>query len=76
MTEQVASGSGQAKSRSKYKEGDGYCSRCRKFFPRESLVFPNGGIPRCPICGILMRTKPRRSRYKRGDIDPEKFISA
>jgi len=71
MTEQVVSGPVQASSRSKYKEGYGYCSRCRRFF----LLEPLAGIPRCPICGTLMRTKPRHSRYKRGDIDPEKFIS-
>jgi hypothetical protein len=75
MTEQVVSGSVQAKTRSKYKEGYGYCSRCRKFFPLEALGMPNVGIPRCPICKTLMRTKPRQSRYKRGDIDPGKFIS-
>jgi DNA-directed RNA polymerase subunit RPC12/RpoP len=77
MTEQVVSGPVQEKPRSKYKEGYGYCSRCRRFFPlEEALGMPNAGIPRCPICGILMRTKPRHSRYKRGEIDPEKFISA
>jgi hypothetical protein len=37
---------------------------------------PNAGIPRCPNCGILLRMKPRHSRYKRGEIDPGKFISA
>jgi rRNA maturation endonuclease Nob1 len=72
MTEQVVSGSAQAKTRSKYKEGHGYCSRCRRFFPLEPLA----GIPRCPICGTLMRTKPRHSRFKRGEIDSGKFISA
>jgi DNA-directed RNA polymerase subunit RPC12/RpoP len=76
MTEQVVSGSIQTKPRSKYKEGYGYCSRCRRFFPLEPLGMPNAGIPRCPSCGILLRTKPRHSRYKRGDISPEKFISA
>jgi DNA-directed RNA polymerase subunit RPC12/RpoP len=77
MTEQVVSGSVKAKTRSKYKEGCGYCSRCRRFFPlEEALEMPNAGIPRCPICGTLMRTKPRHSRYKRGEIDPGKFISA
>jgi DNA-directed RNA polymerase subunit RPC12/RpoP len=76
MTEQVVSGAVQAKSRSKYKEGYGYCSRCRRFFLLEAFGMPNAGLPRCPNCGILMRTKPRHSRYKRGDIDPEKFISA
>jgi DNA-directed RNA polymerase subunit RPC12/RpoP len=76
MTEQVFSGSVQVKTRSKYKEGYGYCGRCRKFFPLESLGIPDAGIPRCPSCGILLRTKPRHSRYKRGGIDPEKFISA
>jgi DNA-directed RNA polymerase subunit RPC12/RpoP len=76
MTEQVVSGSVKAKTRSKYKEGHGYCSRCRRFFLLETLGMPNAGIPRCPSCGILLRMKPRHSRYKRGDIDPEKFISA
>jgi DNA-directed RNA polymerase subunit RPC12/RpoP len=71
MTEQVVSGPVQARSRSKYKEGYGYCSRCRRFF----LLEPLAGI-RCPVCGTLMRTKPRHSRYKRGEIDPGKFISA
>ncbi len=78
MVEQVASGPVQEKPRSKYKEGHGYCSRCRRFFPLEPLGMPNVGIPRCPICSTLMRTKPRHSRYKRkrGEIDPEKFIPA
>jgi DNA-directed RNA polymerase subunit RPC12/RpoP len=76
MTEQVFSGSVQARSRSKYKEGYGYCSRCRRFFPLEPLGMPNVGIPRCPSCGILLRMKPRHSRYKRKDVNPEKFISA
>jgi len=72
MTEQVASGPVQEKSRSKYKEGCGYCSRYKRFF----LLEPLAGIPRCPICKTLVRTKPRHSRYKRGGIDPGKFISA
>ena len=76
MTEQVVSGPVQAKARSKYKEGYGYCNRCRRFFLLEAFGMPNAGIPRCPNCGILLRMKPRHSRYKRGDIDPEKFISA
>jgi DNA-directed RNA polymerase subunit RPC12/RpoP len=76
MTEQVVSGSVQAKTRSKYKMGYGYCSRCRRFFLLEALKMPNAGIPSCPICGTLMRTKPRHSRYKRKDVNPEKFISA
>jgi DNA-directed RNA polymerase subunit RPC12/RpoP len=76
MTEQVFSGPVQARSRSKYKEGHGYCSRCRRFFLLEALGMPNAGIPRCSSCGILLRMKPRQSRYKRGDIDPGKFISA
>ena len=76
MTEQVTSGSVQVKSRSKYKEGHFYCSRCRKFFPLESLRMPDAGIPRCPKCKTLLRTKPRHSRYKRKDVNPEKFISA
>jgi DNA-directed RNA polymerase subunit RPC12/RpoP len=76
MTEQVFSGSVQAKTRSKYKEGYGYCSRCRRFFPLEHFGMPNAGIPRCPSCGILLRMKPRHSRYKRGEIAPGKFISA
>jgi len=76
MTEQAVSGMVQAKTRSKYKEGHGYCSRCRRFFLLEALRMPNDGIPRCPNCGILLRMKPRHSRYKRGDIEPGKFISA
>jgi hypothetical protein len=76
MSEQVVSGPVQARSRSKYKEGYGYCSRCRRFFPLEPLGMPNVGIPRCPICKTLMRTKPRHSRYKRKDVNPEKPISS
>jgi NAD-dependent SIR2 family protein deacetylase len=76
MTEQVTSGSVQVKSRSKYKEGHFYCSRCRKFFPLEHFGMPDAGIPRCPECKTLLRTRPRQSRYERGDMDPEKFISA
>jgi uncharacterized paraquat-inducible protein A len=76
MTEQVFSGSVQARSRSKYKEGYGYCSRCRKFFLLEPLGMPDAGIPRCPECKTLLRTRPRQSRYKRKDVNPEKFISA
>jgi predicted amidophosphoribosyltransferase len=75
MTEQAVSESVQARSRSKYKEGYGYCSRCRRFYLLEPLGVPNVGIPRCPNCGTLMRTKPRHSRYKRKDINPEKLIS-
>jgi DNA-directed RNA polymerase subunit RPC12/RpoP len=75
MTEQVVSGPVQTKTRSKYKEGYGYCSRCRRFFLLEPLGMPNTGIPRCPSCGTLLRTKPRHSRFKQGNIDPEKFIS-
>jgi uncharacterized paraquat-inducible protein A len=76
MTEQVFSGPVQAKARSKYKEGHFYCSRCRRFFLLEALGMPNAGIPRCPECKTLLRTRPRHSRYKRKDVNPEKFISA
>jgi hypothetical protein len=59
MPEQVVSGSTRTKPRSKYKEGYGYCSRCRRFYLLEPLGMPDVGIPRCPECKSLMRTRPR-----------------
>jgi DNA-directed RNA polymerase subunit RPC12/RpoP len=77
MSEQVVPGSAQTRqSKSKYGSGNGYCSRCRKFFPLEVFDMPHVGIPRCPMCSTLLRTKPRHSRYKRKDIGPEKLISS
>jgi DNA-directed RNA polymerase subunit RPC12/RpoP len=77
MAEQEVQGSAQTRrSKSKYGSGYGYCSRCRKFFPLEIFGIPHVGIPRCPMCSTLLRTKPRHSRHKRKDAGPEKLISS
>ncbi|MEM3447285.1 MAG: hypothetical protein QXP38_00165 [Nitrososphaerota archaeon] len=50
-----------------------YCSKCSKYLIVDSY--------RCPYCGNILRTKPRRMRYKKFNdalangkvVDPEKY---
>ena len=52
-----------------YRRGWKYCSRCMLFFKTDSF--------KCPYCGGLMRSGPRKKSLKDiGDdkyIDPEKY---
>jgi len=49
-----------------YGKGYKYCTRCRVFYKVESA--------RCPICGVLLRSNPRKGksmRFKALEITPD-----
>ena len=49
-----------------YSKGYRYCTRCRVFYKVESA--------RCPICGVLLRSNPRKRKsmkFKALEITPD-----
>jgi uncharacterized paraquat-inducible protein A len=55
-----------ASRRSRYLNGFKYCSRCRAYYPADSA--------RCPICNLLLRSKPRKKGKRHPASMAEKLL--
>jgi len=45
------------KMKARYADGYKYCSRCRVYIKTDKT--------RCPYCGVLLRSSPRKKKYQK-----------